>query len=75
MAKCVEIMIDDNGVIQVYECSPREEQEEGYDKQEVGSIDEALSAAKMLLGGENSDDAEETAAFDGVFAKQKMMES
>lgn len=77
MAKCVEIMVDDDGAITVKECEPKIESEEddldddGYESMPAKNIDEAFSMASEILM-QTDEMTQEQQGFDSVFQKQEM---
>jgi len=72
MQMCLKITVDEGGMVSVAECDPMEKSDEYGEGQQFGSVDEALSAVKSMLGGE-SEAEQESAGFAGVFDKQEMM--
>lgn len=73
MAMCLKITVGEDGMVSVAECDPMEKSEEYGEGQQFGSVDEALSSVKSMLGGEDTSANEEAEGFAGVFEKQKMM--
>jgi len=82
MAKCFEVMMDDEGMMTVMECEPKEEMEEGQ-RMPVESLDEVMMMLEQgFSGGEeempSEEEAqapmdEEQAGFDSVFQEEKGM--